>query len=75
MDAFKASGTSPTQADFTVSHHGSVSLLQPLTPSARIWIKENITPDHLTFGSAVVIEPRYLEPILDGIVNDGMDWQ
>jgi hypothetical protein len=68
---FKASGNSPT-ADFLVENHGSICLLQPLSPAARRWIHQHISPDHQVFGTAVVIEPRYLEPIFHGIVEDGL---
>lgn len=58
--------------DFTLAHHGSVALLTPNTPEANKWLGEHI-PDHaLWWSRGVVIEPRYVEAVMDGIVEDGM---
>jgi hypothetical protein len=70
-DSFVASGSSPTP-DFLVENHGSIFLLQPLTPAAEFWIQEFLPPDHMSFGSAVVVEHRYISDIVEGIRNDGL---
>lgn len=61
--------------DFTVEHHGSLALLQPLTAWANEWVAENLGDDVMTWGGGVVIEPRYLNPIVDGILADGGEVQ
>jgi hypothetical protein len=71
-DAFVASGNSPTSPDFIVENHGTIFLLQPLTPAAISWIQENLPEDHMTFGSAVVIEHRYIGDIVRAAMRDGM---
>jgi hypothetical protein len=71
-DAFLASGSSPTQPDFFVENHGTIFLLQPLTPVANSWIQENLPEDRLAFGSAVVVEPRYITDIVRGAQADGL---
>jgi hypothetical protein len=53
-NAFEASGSSPTP-DFLVQNHGSIFLLQPLTPAANSWVNEHLPEDHLTFAGAVVV--------------------
>lgn len=58
--------------DFDFSNHGSICLLNPLTPAAKAWAEEHLPDDALTLGAAIVIEPRYVEPILDGIEADGL---
>jgi hypothetical protein len=70
-DSFVASGSSPTP-DFVVENHGSIFLLQPLSPSAKSWIEEFLPEDHMSFGSAVVVEHRYIQDIVEGIRNDGL---
>jgi hypothetical protein len=70
-DSFVASGTSPT-VDFLCENHGSIFLLRPISPSAFAWIEEHLPSDRLTFGNAVVIEPRYVWAIPFGLQEDGL---
>jgi hypothetical protein len=70
-DSFVASGSSP-QPDFFVENHGTIFLLQPLTPAANSWIEENLREDRLTFGGAVVVEHGYIADIVRGVQNDGL---
>jgi hypothetical protein len=74
-DSFSASGSSPTQPDFMVENHGSIFLLQPLSPAANSWIEENLPEDHLTFGGAVVVEHRYIADIVHGAKASGLGVQ
>ena len=71
-DSFVASGSSP-QPDFLVENHGTVFLLQPLTPAANSWVEENLPEDRLTFGHAVVVEHRYIADIVAGAQADGLE--
>jgi hypothetical protein len=70
-DSFVASGSSPTP-DFLCENHGSIFLLRPISPAAFAWIEEHLPSDRLTFGNAVVIEPRYVWAILVGLQDDGL---
>ena len=70
-DSFVASGSSPTP-DFEDENHQSIFLLLPLTPAAESWIQEYLPQDCTYFGSAVVIECRYIADIVHGIQNDGL---
>jgi len=75
LNAFLCSGSSPGQSDrpdFFLECHGSIYLLRPTTPSAFDWISENLPSDALRFGDAVVIEWRYVSPILIGLQSDGL---
>lgn len=58
--------------DFYFANHGSITLLTPLTDAAEDWIELNLPDDHMMFGNAVVIEPRYAGPILHGLQDDGL---
>jgi hypothetical protein len=60
-------------ADFEVHNEGSVYLLQPLTPAAAQWIAEHLPEDRTTFGTAVVIEHRFIGPIVEAIRADGLE--
>ncbi len=70
-DSFVASGSSPT-VDFLCENHGSIFLLRPISPAAFAWIKEHLPPDRITFGNAVVVEPRYVWAILVQLQDDGL---
>jgi hypothetical protein len=54
--------------DFTISYHGSISLLTPISAAAKEWVAERISDDAQWFGHAVMIEHRYV----DDVVNDAM---
>ena len=58
--------------DFSLTNHGSIVSLRPLTPAASNWVEYNLPEDRQEFGGAVIIEPRYISPIIDGIVDDGL---
>jgi hypothetical protein len=58
--------------DFDVQNHGSIILLYPDTEAARQWVASFLPEEALTFGDAVVIEPRYFEDIRQGIIADGL---
>jgi len=73
----KTSIVSPTVSDpdFTLENHGSLFLLRPLNSSAKEWMQEHLpvdNPETQFWGDAIVVEPRYVAPIVDGIVGDGL---
>ena len=54
--------------DFELHLHGSICILNALTEDAQNWVNEFLPDDALTWGvNGTVIEPRYLEAILEGI--------
>lgn len=59
--------------DFLFDDHGSVTVLTPLTVAAWDWVVEHIPDDAPTFGRGIVIEPRYVASILEGIDLDGLE--
>lgn len=60
------------EGDFLIENHGSVVLLQPLTEAARVWLEQHIPEDTQNWGTAIVIEPRYVSDILNGIELEGL---
>lgn len=59
-------------ADVTVLDHGSLAGVWPLSERAKDWIAENVSDDASWFGRQLVVEPRYLEDLLAGMVADGL---
>jgi hypothetical protein len=59
-------------SDIQFENHGSLFLLRPVSSIGRDWLDTNIEPDALTFGDAVVCEPRYVSDIVLGAQADGL---
>jgi len=74
LNAFCTSGSSPgtDSPDFICENHGSIFLLRPISPAAFLWIHENLPADRQMWGTAVVVEHRYIWAILDDIQKAGM---
>ena len=76
-DAFQTSGSSPQPArsvDLTFENHSSLFLIRPVSPAGQIWLDENVgDANTLTFGGAIVCEPRYVEAIYRGAQSDGLE--
>jgi hypothetical protein len=67
--------SSRTELDFELENHGSLFLLRPLNSVAKDWMGEHLpmdNPETQFWGEAIVVEPRYVAPIVDGIVGDGL---
>lgn len=62
-------------ADVRCEDHGSIVLLRPMTDAGRLWVDLNILrgTEVQCWGGAVVVEPRYLAPILQGMQEEGLE--
>ncbi len=58
--------------DFLLNREGTISVLVALTPEAREWDDEHLPPDRMRFCGGVVIEHRFVDPIVAGIREDGL---
>jgi hypothetical protein len=58
--------------DFEVHDHGSLWIIIPRSEAAIVWADEHLPEDALTWGAGVVVEPRYVPAILEGIMADGL---
>ena len=56
--------------DFNLSNEGSLFLLAALTPEADDWCEAHLPSDRLLYAGCVVIEPRFVENIVEGIHAD-----
>jgi hypothetical protein len=66
---------SRTELDFKLENHGSLFLFRPLNSAAKDWMAEHLpmdNPETPFWGYAIVTEPRYVPPIVDGIFRDGL---
>lgn len=58
--------------DLLVENHGSIFLLRPLTDVAHDWVDTHLPDDATWFCGAVVVEHRYIGPIVGGAIGDGL---
>ena len=73
---FTKSGSSPggRGADLLFENHFSIFLIRAASPVGQTWLDENVgDSETLTFGGAVVCEPRYVEAIYRGAVESGLE--
>lgn len=58
--------------DLSLEDHGSIALVRPLSEDGFRWLRDHVDPEALWFGRALVVEPRFVAPILEGAVEDGL---
>jgi hypothetical protein len=60
--------------DFSLRDEGSLILLTPLSPFAHEFVEERIGSDNgfQPYWPTVVIERRYAQAILEGVIAEGM---
>jgi hypothetical protein len=61
-----------TTTDFEIDNHGSICILRPLTEAAKEWCDEHLPEGAMWWGGGCAVEPRYIDDIVDGILNDGL---
>ena len=62
-----------TTADVHIVNHGSIILFHLNTPEASAWVEENVAGEAQFFGTALVVEPRYVADLLAGMREDGLE--
>ncbi|HMH83667.1 MAG TPA: hypothetical protein VK531_12410 [Gemmatimonadales bacterium] len=61
-----------TSYDLHIIDQGSVCLLQSGSPAGAEWIALHLDPDALRWAGRTVIEPRYLQDLVDGARLEGL---
>ena len=59
--------------DFVVRDEGTIWLFTPLTPVALRFLSEHIQDDAQYFGDSLVVEHRYVEDLLLGLSEHGLE--
>lgn len=60
-------------ADVRVQNHISLVLVRPLNDAADQWLREHVQADATWFNGSVVVEPRYLDDLVAGMIGDGLE--
>ena len=58
--------------DFELSGNGTVYLFRRISRAAHDWVEDNLPSNATWFGGAVVVEHRYIGPIIGGAIGDGL---
>lgn len=58
--------------DFVLQYGGSISFLEAVSEAAQEWVAEHLPSDVTRWGKDIVIEHRYVEPIVRGIEAAGL---
>jgi hypothetical protein len=57
--------------DFHFYNYGSICLLDPRNDDAETWLTDNVQDDAQWHCGKLVIEPRYVDPLLAGAAEAG----
>lgn len=57
--------------DYVLENHGSLWLMRPTTEEFAKWLKETAPEDAQFLGSAMAIEPRYVEGVVEAATAAG----
>lgn len=60
------------QLDISVRNEGTILLLRGESDAGRTWLDESLDPEAQRWGSAYVVEHRYVYDIIDGALGDGL---
>ena len=61
--------------DFSVQNEGSICILNLHSNAAQDWAEEHLPEDRMGWGkNGVVVEPRYIGDIVDGLIAEGFTY-
>lgn len=56
---------------FHIQNCGSIVLVRPLGATSAQWLRETAPEDASFFGTALAVEPRYIENVINAIIEAG----
>jgi hypothetical protein len=59
--------------DVHVVNHHSIVLFHLNTPEASAWVEENVSEEAQFFGTALVVEPRYVAALVASMREAGLE--
>jgi len=62
-----------SDVDVHVADYGSVALVHLDTPEAPRGVEENVSADAPFFGTALVVQPRYVAPLIASMFEAGLE--
>lgn len=65
--------TAQATPDLRVENQGaSIQLFRPLTDAGKEWLSSTAPEDAQFLGRAMVVEPRYVQGVIDAAEGDGL---
>lgn len=64
--------TAEPEVDAYVENHLTIFLVRPVSTRCKKWLDENVSKDSHHFGSALVVEHRYITDLVVGMASDGL---
>ena len=58
--------------DIMIARHASVVLVHPLSPAGVTWIVDHVYHETQRWCNAIVVEPRAVDALVEGMVADGL---
>lgn len=58
-----------TDKDFLLVDHGSIAIITPQSTIAKTWVESFISDDAQWFGNGFVVEHRYVDDIVDRLLE------
>jgi len=55
-----------------VEYHGSLCLLVLVSAPAREWVQAHVDPNAMWFCDKLVVEPRYVDALIEGLTEEGL---
>ena len=62
-----------SRADLTVVNHGSIFTVIPQTKPGHQWLQDTAPEDAQFFGAGMVVEPRYVEGVVNAAREAGLE--
>jgi hypothetical protein len=59
--------------DIRILNHGSLVILIGISDAGGDWLNARLDPGALRWRGGFVVEPRYVDDILDGAHDDGLE--
>ncbi len=72
-DSDSPSSPSSPRPDVRVEDYFSLFLVRPLSGRAQAWLELHVQAGALWFGGALVVEPRFVQDIMEGIKKGGLN--
>ncbi len=57
--------------DVRIDNQGTIIVMHPLSENATTWMEQN-TPDATRWGQAIVVEHRYADDVIEGMIGAGL---